>query len=164
VNRLLTTGGRWVNFGSLAFPWRRPALRLSPAELLASLGEAGFRVVTTQEAELPYMRSPASRHSRLEEVLVYAADKERRTPREPLAPAPPEWLRRHALAVPRTPGLALAADASRIQAVLLALIDGVRSIDELARIVSEQGLLPEAQARSAICGLLERLHASEQRG
>ena len=61
---------------------------------------------------------------------------------------------------PRTESLALAADASRIQAVLLALVDGQRSIDELVRIVVEQGLLPAPQASSAIRGLLERLHRS----
>jgi hypothetical protein len=106
---------------------------------------------------MPYMRSPASRHSRLEEVLVFAADKHKRAPREPQPPALPAWLDSHSLPVPRVPPLVLAADASRIQAVTLALIDGQRSIDELVRIVTEQRLLPAAQARSAIRGLLERL-------
>jgi hypothetical protein len=67
------------------------------------------------------------------------------------------------LPIPRSPSLALAADASRIQAVLLALVDGHRSLDELARIVAEQGLLPAAEARSAVSGLLLRLHADGER-
>jgi len=163
VNRLLAPGGRWVNFGSLAFPWRRPALRLSPEELAPVLAEAGFSVEGTREATVPYMRSPASRHSRLEEALVFAADKRRRSPREPVPPGLPAWLDSQRMPVPRLPPLALAADASRIQAVVLALVDGQRSIDDLARIVSEQGLLPAEQARSAVRGLLERLYMAGER-
>jgi hypothetical protein len=163
VNRLLAAGGRWVNFGSLAFPWRRPALRLSPEELGPALTEAGFSVAAMREATVPYMRSPASRHSRLEEVLLFAADKHRRAPREPPPAGLPPWLDAHSLPVPRTAPLALAADASRIQAVLLALVDGERSIDDLVRVVSEQGLLPAEQARSAVRGLLERLYLAGER-
>ncbi|HUO78752.1 MAG TPA: class I SAM-dependent methyltransferase [Steroidobacteraceae bacterium] len=163
VNRLLVPGGRWVNFGSLAFPWRRPSLRYGPEELRELLAEAGFEVGLQRDAALPYMRSPASRHARIETVALFAADKRRRGPREPAEAWTPPWLRDTALPVPRSDALALAADASRIQAVLLALVDGQRSIDELAGIVAEQGLLPAAQAGSAVRGLLERLHRAAER-
>lgn len=74
LNRLLVPNGRWVKFGSLAFPWRRPALQHGRDELLAILAESGFEVAGVEEATLPYMRSPASRHGRLESVLAFAAD------------------------------------------------------------------------------------------
>ena len=163
VNRLLVPGGRWVNFGSLAFPWRRPALRLSREELEPVLVEAGFKVDSVHEQNLPYMHSPASRHSRREQVLVFAADKQKRAPREPAATGLPPWLSTHSLPIVRSPSLITATDASRIQGVLLALIDGRRSVNDLVQIVSEQGLLPADQARSAVCGLLERLHGSSER-
>ena len=38
INRLLVPGGRWVNFGSLCFPWRRPSMRPSAEELLELVG------------------------------------------------------------------------------------------------------------------------------
>lgn len=163
VNRLLAPGGRWVNFGSLAFPWRCPGLRYSPDEVRDVVTEAGFEVELQRDATLPYMQSPASRHARIETVALFAADKRRRGPREPAEFTTPPWLRETTLPVPRTEALALAADASRIQAVLLALVDGQRSLDELVRIVSQQGLLPPAQASSAVRGLLERLHRSAER-
>jgi len=163
VNRLLVPGGRWVNFGSLAFPWRRPERRYGPDEVCAIVTDAGFEVGLQRDATLPYMRSPASRHGRLETVALFAADKRRRGPREPAEDAGPPWLADTTLAVPRTESLALAADASRIQAVLLALVDGQRSVDDLVRIVSEQGLLPAPQALSAVRGLLERLHRTGAR-
>jgi len=159
----LVPGGRWVNFGSLAFPWRRPGLKYGPEEVRDIVVDAGFEVGLQRDATLPYMRSPASRHARVETVAIFAADKRRRGPREPASDATPPWLRDSALPVPRHDPLALAADASRIQAVLLALVDGQRSIDDLVRIVVEQGLLPAAQARSAVRGLLERLHHSAER-
>jgi hypothetical protein len=163
INRLLAPGGRWVNFGSLAFPWRRPGLKYGPEEIADVVREAGFEVGLQRDATLPYMRSPASRHARLETVALFAADKRRRGPREPAADATPPWLRDSSLPVPRSESLALAADASRIQAVLLALVDGRRSVDDLVRIVAEQGLLPAAQAASAVRGLLNRLHESAGR-
>ena len=163
VNRLLVPGGRWVNFGSLAFPWRRPALQHDRDEVLAILAESGFEVAGVEEATLPYMQSPASRHGRLETVLAFAADKQRRAPREATPPPPPSWLSDTRQPVPRSAPLALAADAARIQAVLLALIDGQRSIADLARIVVEQQLLPADAAASAVRGLLQRMHESGER-
>jgi Methyltransferase domain len=163
INRLLAPGGRWVNFGSLAFPWRRPGLKYGAEEVRDVVTESGFEVAVQRDATLPYMRSPASRHARVETVALFAADKRRRGPREPAVDGLPSWLHDSSLPVPRHESLALAADASRIQAVLLALVDGRRSIDELVRVVAEQGLLPAEQAGSAIRGLLRRLHFAAER-
>ena len=163
VNRLLVPNGRWVNFGSLAFPWRRPALQHGRDEVLAILAESGFEVAGVEEATLPYMQSPASRHGRLESVLAFAADKRRRAPREASPPVSAPWLSDTQQPVPRSAPLALAADAARIQAVLLALVDGQRSIADLARIVVEQQLLPADAAASAVRGLLERMHEAGER-
>lgn len=164
VNRLLKPGGRWVNFGSLAFAWRRPALRWSGAEVLAAVRDAGFEVRESADSELPYMQSPASRHGRVECVHTFAADKVRRGPREAEPPALPPWLEDTSVAVPRSPDLELAAGAARIRAVLLALADGTRSLDDLARIVAEQGLLGPEDARAAVRGLFERMHAEASKG
>jgi ubiquinone/menaquinone biosynthesis C-methylase UbiE/uncharacterized protein YbaR (Trm112 family) len=164
VNRLLRPGGRWVNFGSLAFPWRRPALRWTLDEVLAIVADSGFDVRSSANRRLPYLRSPASRHARVETVAVFAADKTRRGPREADEPAPPAWLADTTLPVPRTAELDLQGTAARIHAVLLALVDGHRSIDEIAAIVSSQGLLDATEARVATRALLERLHATAASG
>jgi SAM-dependent methyltransferase len=159
VNRLLAPGGRWVNFGSLAFASRRPAQRWSGREVLEFVVEAGFDVRSTDDRALPYLQSPASRHARVETVALFAADKVRRGPREPDLPAGAPWLADTRLPVPRTPDLELAATASRIQAILLALFDGTRSVDDVVAVVVEQGLLDRTQALAATRGLLERMHA-----
>jgi SAM-dependent methyltransferase len=163
VNRLLAPGGRWVNVGSLAFPWRRPALRPGPDELLEEVREAGFDIAARRDDEIPYLRSPASRHGRLERVFGFAADKLRRGPRMSGADDRAEWIRDSSRPVPATAQVQLAAEAARIRAILLALVDGRRSIDDLTRIVAEQGLLPPLQAASAVRQLLEQLHEQERR-
>jgi SAM-dependent methyltransferase len=160
VNRLLRPGGRWVNFGSLSFAARRPALRWSGAEVLEIVAASGFEVRATSDTALPYLSSPASRHARVETVALFAADKVRRGPREASPPLPPPWLIDTSLPVPRTDDLELAGTASRIQAILLALFDGSRSIDDVVRVVVEQGLLERTQALAATRGLLDRLHAN----
>lgn len=164
MNRLLAPGGRWVNVGSLALPWRRPALRPGPQELLELVREAGFAVAGERDAELPYMRSPASRHARLERVHAFAADKLRRSAQEAQATGRPGWLQDSSAPVPSTEQVQLNAEAARIRAILLALVDGRRSVDELVRIVTEQRLLPADQAVSAVRQLLEGLHELERRG
>lgn len=158
VNRLLVPGGRWINVGSLAFPWRQPSRRMAPDEVLEVLSDAGFAAIESGDEELPYMASPASRHARIERVFWFQADKARRAPREPEAESPTHpWLNDTSLKVPPGPALSLAAESARIRAVVLALADGTRSIDEIVAIVSREGLLPSAQARSAVLALLERV-------
>jgi SAM-dependent methyltransferase/uncharacterized protein YbaR (Trm112 family) len=164
VNRLLRPGGRWVNFGSLAFPSRRPAARWSVEDVLALVADAGFSVAAHGDRRLPYLQSPASRHGRVETVAWFAADKARRAPREATPPGSPAWLEDTTLPVPRTPALDLHGNATRIQAVLLALVDGRRSIEEIAAVVAAQGLLAHDDARVAIRALLDRLHARAAQG
>jgi SAM-dependent methyltransferase/uncharacterized protein YbaR (Trm112 family) len=158
VNRLLVPGGRWINVGSLAFPWRQASRRMAPDEVLEALAEAGFADIVSGDEDLPYMASPASRHSRIERVFWFHADKARRAPREmEVAASLRDWLEDTSLKVPAGDALALAAESARIRAVVLALADGTRSIDEIVGIVTQEGLLPPAQARSAVLALLERV-------
>jgi ubiquinone/menaquinone biosynthesis C-methylase UbiE len=164
INRLLVPGGRWVNFGSLSFPWRRPSLRPSAEELLEIVAAAGFSVDDRSDQDLAYMHSPSSRHARIERVFTFAADKVRRAPRVDAPFASAAWLEDPALPVPRDDSIGLAAEASRIRAIVLSLVDGRRSTADLVRIVVEQGLLPPAEAASAVRDLLERLHEEGARG
>jgi len=109
------------------------------------------------------MHSPASRHARNERVFTFAADKAHRGPRLAEAPAHAAWLEDPALPVPAAEAIGLAAEASRIRAIVLSLVDGRRSTADLVQIVVEQGLLPPAEAASAVRDLLERLNEDAAR-
>ncbi len=157
VNAWLRPGGRWINTGSVAFNLARLADRLSGDEVLAALGDAGFDNVNMREGCVPYMRSPASRHARLETVLTWCATKHAAVP-APAARELPAWLTNTQLAVPRPAALEFEQISSRIHAFLLALVNGERSIAEMVRMVIEQKLLPAADAEAAIKQFLRRTH------
>ena len=67
VNLLLKPGGRWINFGSLAFSRAAHAERFGLEEVLESMPRPASPRFTVRENTMPYMRSPASRHSRARE-------------------------------------------------------------------------------------------------
>jgi hypothetical protein len=147
-----------VNAGSLAFPWRQPARRLAPDELLEVVADAGFATVASGDTQIPYMCSPASRHARREQLFWFGAEKVRRAPRADAGPMPAyPWLNDTSLAVPSSTSVSLAAEAARIRAIVLALADGRRSIDAIVAIVVAERLMPPAEAASAVRCLLERI-------
>jgi uncharacterized protein YbaR (Trm112 family) len=157
INCLLAPGGLWINHGSLAFADSAPADALSLEELLDALPAAGFARPEPHEAQMPYLASPASRHARLETVITFGASKER----EIEAPAPgrtvPEWLRQIDLPVPALPQFRAQSLSTRVYAFLLAMIDGERTIRDMARLMEQQKLMTAADAEPAIRRFLTRL-------
>jgi uncharacterized protein YbaR (Trm112 family)/ubiquinone/menaquinone biosynthesis C-methylase UbiE len=164
INRLLAPGGLWVNHGSWAFANVGPGDALSLEELLDALPAAGFARPEVREAQLPYLSSPASRHARLEIVITFGAHKERDI--EALAPggALPDWLQRNDLPVPALPQFRAQSLSTRVYAFLLAMIDGERTIRDMARLMEQQKLMTAADAEPAIRRFLTRaLEQSDQR-
>lgn len=156
INRLLAPGGLWVNHGSLAFAGSPPADALSLEELLAVLPEAGFRRPSPREAQIPYLACPSSRHARLESVITLAARKECDVEAPSPGRAIPDWLRESDLPVPALPQFRAQSLATRVYAYLLAMIDGERTIRDMARLMEQQKLMPAADAEPAIRSFLAR--------
>lgn len=159
INRLLAPGGRWLNFGSLAFGQGERSARLSTEEALAAVIAAGFGTPRTAEHGIPYMRSPASRHGRIETVLAWCAAKERAAPAPPEHSTLPEWLVRSELPVPLLEEFKVQALSTRIYAFLMSLVDGKRSVRDMARVLVEQRLMAPQEAESAVRSFLTRMHA-----
>jgi hypothetical protein len=156
VNTLLAPGGLWVNHGSLAFADATPADALSLEELLVRLPASGFARAQAKEAPQPYLSSPASRHARQETVITFAARKQR-----DLAPLPPgrpvpEWLARADRSVPLLPQFRAQSLSTRVYAFLLAMIDGERTIRDMARLLEQQKLMTADDAEPAIRRFLAR--------
>jgi hypothetical protein len=158
VNLALKPGGRWINTGSLAFSRAAHADRIGLDEVRELLPAAGFDSPTVRESTLPYMRSPASRHSRLEEVVTWVATKSGPPTESPRARVVPEWLRDSEKPVPRTPAFEMQAISSRVHAFMLALINGERSMRDMARVLAEQRLMPPNESEAAVRTFLTRLH------
>ena len=158
VNALLADGGRWLNFGSLSFHDADPAARYGLDECRAALEENGFGDVAVDEREIPYLSSPASRHARRERVVSWSARKQRDVKKVPRYHALPEWLVRGTEPVPLGESFRSQAAATRIHAFLMSLIDGRRSIKDMAKLVVEQRLMTADEAEPAIRSFLIKMH------
>jgi SAM-dependent methyltransferase len=158
INRLLKPGGRWVVFGSLAFLDRDPRACLSAEEAAAAIEACGFDIVANVERTIPYMCSPASRHGRQEAVVALSAAKRKRVAAPPRHSALPDWLVRSDRPVPLLDAFRTQAATTRIYAFLMGLIDGRRSIEDMAALMAQQGLMAAAEAAPAIHGFLVRMY------
>jgi hypothetical protein len=162
INLLLKPGGRWINFGSLAFARAAHAERVSLEEVTELMPQLGFSDLRTREESMPYMRSPASRHARIESTVAWVANKVATPADIPRARVLPEWLLLPDKPVPRTPALEMQAISSRVHAFLLALINGERSQRDMARILVEQRLMSADEAEHAVRMFLARLHEESE--
>jgi len=162
INLLLKPGGRWINSGSLVFSRAAHADRIGLDEVREMLPAAGFADLQLRENTVPYMRSPASRHSRLESVVSWVARKSGPAAEQPRARALPEWLLQPDRPVPRTPAFEVQAISSRVHAFMLALINGERSMRDMARMLVEQRLMSAEEAETQVALFLARLHEQSE--
>lgn len=158
INHLLKQDGRWINFGSLAFSHPERARLYSPEETKAIVAEAGFSDPYAAEAKIPYMCSPASRHGRREKVFTFSAYKERDVARPDRHRALPDWIVTGEKPVPLTPSFRSQAMTTQIYAFMMSLIDGKRSIREMAVILEKQKLMTREEAEPAIRSFLTRMY------
>ena len=158
VNLALKPGGRWINSGSLSFSRAAHGDRVGLAEALELLPQAGFGEARVRETTLPYMRSTASRHSRLENVVTWVTNKSGPPAVVPRARALPEWLLHADRPVPRTRAFEMQVISSRVHAFLLAMINGERSMQDMARLLVEQRLMNAGEAEAQVRIFLTRLH------
>jgi uncharacterized protein YbaR (Trm112 family) len=142
VNRLLVPGGRWVCTGTLFFQHRDPVLAHSTEEVAEIVAAAGFARPEFDERRVPYLASPASRHGRTEEVVTFVVSKTGEP--APLTATSPGWLEDVRRPVPLPAAVAQRVLALRVEGYVASLVDGQRSIADIAaRLVQERLLLPE---------------------
>lgn len=163
INGLLQKGGRWINFGSLAFDHPDRARRYSAAEVVAIVEDHGFASPSVLEATIPYMCSPASRHARQETVFSFAAEKSKPAKKPPRYKALPDWLVTGKEAVPLTASFRSQATATQIHAYLMSLIDGKRTIGDMAKILEQQNLMTSQEAVPAIRTFFTRMYDDANR-
>jgi uncharacterized protein YbaR (Trm112 family) len=160
INQWLRPGGRWVNSGSF-FPQHPDPVRCySIDELPGLLAAAGFVDVDIREERMPYLASPASRHGRMENVITFSAVAGSRPAAPPLHPAVPEWLDNVDMPVPRIPQVESEALAMRVHTFVASLIDGTRTLRDIAGVLVEQRLMVADEAEPAVREFLRRLYAS----
>ena len=162
INSLLKNDGRWINFGSLAFAAPEQTHRYSPEEIKAIVAECGFSNPYVSEATIPYMCSPASRHGRQERVFTFSAWKKRNVNTPTRHRALPDWIVTGEEPVPLTRSFRTQAMTTQIYSFMMSLIDGKRTIDEMADILHKQGLMTKQEAVPAIRTFLTKMYDDSQ--
>ncbi|NIV17110.1 MAG: methyltransferase domain-containing protein [Woeseiaceae bacterium] len=163
INGLLSKNGRWVNFGSLAFSHPQRARQYSPEETKAIVAESGFGDPYVVEATIPYMCSPASRHGRQEKVFSFAAFKERNAEKPARHRALPDWIVTGDEPVPLLPSFRSQAMTTQIYSFMMALIDGKRSIKDMAVVLEKQKLMTREEAEPALRSFLTKMYDDAQK-
>ena len=158
INDLLEDGGCWVNQGSLAYASARPEENVLIDEVVELLESAGLQVEHMREDTLPYLQSPYSRQHRSERVLTWCARKTRTVPTSPPATHLPAWLASPVLPVPLLQAFATQSATVRIHAWIMSLIDGKRSLSDIASELERQGLMPRSEAEVAVRGFVTKMY------
>ena len=165
LNPLLRPGGLWIHHGSLAFTHADPAQCPDLAELRELNRECGFGEQQSSEITGPYLDSPVSRHARRETLVTLRATKISDCGELPRYQALPDWLAKGRAPIPLLPAFQTQAMTTRIHAFIMTLVDGQRSLQDIARVLEEQQLMPKADAEVAIRGfLIKMFEEALQRG
>lgn len=162
VSTLLEAGGQWLNFGSLTFHDRAAERCYSLEECLEILDDTGFEVPRVDEREIPYMCSPASRHARRERVVTWAAVKQRACKRPPRWRALPDWIVKGDTPIPRSADFERQALSTRIYAYIMSLIDGRRSLRDIAKLLERERLMSADEAEAALRSFLTKMYDESQ--
>lgn len=163
INNLLNENGRWVNFGSLAFANPERARCYSPEETKAIVAENGFSDPYVSQATIPYMSSPASRHGRQERVFSFSAYKERGVSKPARHLALPDWIVTGKEPVPLSPSFRQQAMTTQIYSFIMSLIDGKRSIKDMAVVLENQKLMTKEEAEPAIRSFMTKMYDDSKR-
>ncbi|HET7607461.1 MAG TPA: hypothetical protein VFL84_02200, partial [Gammaproteobacteria bacterium] len=90
--------------------------------------------------------------------------KQRDVKKVPRYHALPEWLVRGTDPVPLSEAFRSQATATRVQAVLMSLIDGRRSIKDMVKLVVDQRLMTQEEAEPALRSFFINMHDEAKRG
>jgi hypothetical protein len=144
IGQVLRPGGLWLNQGPLRFSGSA-SRRYSIEEVHELVRAGGFELVAELSCDVPYFDSPHAGSRRLETVYGFAARKVRAVPARALAAsAEPAWAVDVTQPIPALPELDALQERLVFSAGALSLIDGARSITDLAEALGgELGVDPQ---------------------
>ncbi|MFV2090133.1 MAG: methyltransferase domain-containing protein [Pseudomonadales bacterium] len=157
INQLLKPGGHWIYHGSVGFTRAQVAENINLEELLEMAADRGFTDISSTERASPYLDCPDSRHGRIESIVTMMAKKV-----EEAVPATrhqnlPDWIAKGRAPVPALASFRSQAMVTRIHALIMSLIDGKRTLKDMAEVMEAQQLMPKDEAESAIRGFLIKM-------
>jgi SAM-dependent methyltransferase/uncharacterized protein YbaR (Trm112 family) len=157
INHLLKPGGIWLNTGSMTFAHADPASCHSFEELTECAISQGFQASYHDEQQVPYLASPHSRHQRVETLCTSAWRKKADAAALPPYQHLPNWLALGQEPIPAIDAFTLQASTTRVHAFIMSLIDGERSIADIAKVLAEEQLMAAQDAEVALRGFLLKM-------
>lgn len=157
INHLLKPNGLWLNTGSMSFAHADPASCHSFEELTELAQGQGFQPSYHHEQQIPYLASPHSRHQRVETLCTSTWRKCADAAAVPAFQHLPNWLALGQEPIPAIDAFTLQASTTRVHAFIMSLIDGQRSIADIAAILAEQQLMTAPDAEVALRGFLLKM-------
>ncbi|HYO97854.1 MAG TPA: hypothetical protein VER33_25280 [Polyangiaceae bacterium] len=156
INRLLKPGGLWMNSGPLRFTGLLSRM-LCIEEVRDIVQRSGFELVEDFAENVPYFDSPFSGSRRVETVFCFAARKVGEA--EPVSHRglEPDWVLNPELPIPLLPELVQTRRTSVFTTGVLSMIDGQRSIADVAQALSRSWGLPAATVQDQLRTFLSRL-------
>jgi hypothetical protein len=109
------------------------------------------------------MCSPASRHGRQETTFTFSAVKKDKVPAPERHKALPDWIVTGKETVPLLRAFKTQASTTHIYGYVMSLIDGKRSIADMAKMMEDQKLMTRQEAEPAIRNFLIRMYDDSQR-
>lgn len=149
INRVLRPGGHLVNVGPLRFK-DAVSHSYSIEEVHEIVELSGFRLLSREQADLPYFVSPVSGTRALETVFGFAAEK--------IAEAAPAhaqdlvtpWLTYENLPVLPTPAMSRLQHLSMVAVAVLSLVDGARSINDISQALASAWQADPARVKAEV--------------
>jgi hypothetical protein len=158
VHRLLRPGGRWLNHGPLVYHPNHTRLvhRRPLDEVLALVEASGFRVGHLSRERKLYMQSPSCTQGRTESVITFVAERGD-PPAKAVVPDTPRWLADPSAPIPRFDGLERYQAPHALFATVAALVDGVRTAADIARVLVEKHKVPADAATPGVQAALREI-------
>lgn len=144
INRVLRPGGLWINAGPLRF--KGASFRSYSIEEVHEIVElSGFDLLAREREDLPYFASPLGGTRALETAFGFSARKKSDADAFQAESTVPPWLLDMSLPVQATPAIVRLQKASIVAAGIISLVDGVRSISEIAEVLASTWQVDAAQ-------------------
>lgn len=177
IRRILKPEGVWIYFGSMTFSHKDLSFNYSADEFFELVEHLGFTIQKSEHQMIPYMASPHSNHGRVERVTTFLARSSGHQAQEFPSPslkadAPPKkgapgdqdlppWLVNFEVPVPRSSQIHSKNLVHQISAQLLTLVDGQRSLKQMAEKCVNLGLLEKDEAEAYWFRFLKRLYLED---
>ena len=159
INRVLRPGGLWVNLGPLRFQ-----AVLSRAYTIEEAHEivagSAFQLLSHDRQDLPYFDSPISGSRRTDTVFRFAARKTGEAPAVDIPDPAPPWVSNPLMPIPITQALVALGRTSMFTTGVLGMIDGNRSIVDVARELGNAWGVDPARLQDELRAFLARLPMS----